>query len=125
MKKILSLLFVLPVVLFSALPMVSAHESSVSTMAGIVLHLNHYPSNDEKTTLAEIVADAHATAGEKALAGALARMQHHVDGADAAALRALAADAHAAKGEQVLANVLLGINHHASDADKARLKALL
>jgi len=125
MRKILSLLFAVSVLWFAGLPVANAHESAISTMAAIVLHLNHYPNAEEKKTLAEIAADMHATAGEKVLAGALARMQHHVDGADADALRALAGNAHTAKGEQVLAKVLLGINHHPSDADKARLKSLL
>ncbi len=125
MKRILSLLFVLPVVLFATLQVATAQESAISTMAGIVLHLNHYPSADEKKVLSGIAADTHATAGEKVLAGALARMQHSVGGADATALRALSADTHAGKNARVLADVLLGISHHPSDADKARLKSLL
>jgi len=125
MKKIFASLWVFPVLLLAAMPAVQAHESALSTMAGMVMHLNHYPSADEKSMLAGIAADAHATAGEKLLAGALSRMQHQVGGTDTDALRALSADKHASKDERTLAGILLGISHHASGADKEQLKALL
>ena len=75
MKNILiSLLAVLLLILS---PLATAAETAVAEMATIVMHLNHYPSDMEKGSLAKIIADKHATAGEKALAGALMRMQHN------------------------------------------------
>lgn len=102
-----------------------ADGNAVATMAAIVMHLDHYPTVAEKTTLQGIIDSNHATAGEKTLAGALLRMRHQVSAADAAKLRALAADARAAHEERELADILLGINHHPSAAAKQRLKDLL
>jgi len=124
MRKTIGSLLVLPVLLWTAMPIASASDSAISTTAGIVMHLNHYPSDSEKQTLANIIQDDHATAGEKALAGALMRMRHSVQGSDAAALRALTSDKQASHGERELADILLGINHHPSSSDMRRLKSL-
>jgi len=125
MKKGIGSLLILPVFLAGFVSQVFAGGSNVSTMAGIVMHLNHYPSAGEQKALDEIVNDKHATSGEKALAGALMRMQHRVGGADAARLRELIRDKHASKAEQTLADILLGIAHHPSGSDRQRLKAMI
>jgi len=125
MRKIIGSLLVLPVLLWTAVPAAEAGGSAISTIAGIVMHLNHYPGNSEKQTLANIARDDHATAGEKALAGALMRMQHSVQGSDAAALRDLASDQQASHGERELADILLGISHHPSASDTRRLQSLI
>jgi len=125
MKKTIGFLLTFPVLLWAAVPAAVADTSAISTMAEIVMHLNHYPSDSEKQTLARIVHNEHATAGEKALAGALIRMRHSVGGSDAAALRELASDTHATKQERELADVLLGITHHPSASDRQRLQSLL
>jgi len=124
MKKAIGSLLILPVLLWVATPAALASDSTVGVIAGIMMHLNHYPSDSEKQTLANIVHDGHATAGEKALAGALMRMRHSVQGNDAATLRALASDKQANRNEQDLADILLGITHHPSANDKRRLQSL-
>ncbi|MDX8402864.1 MAG: hypothetical protein R8K54_00465 [Mariprofundaceae bacterium] len=122
MKNIFISLWV--VLLLFASPLASASEASVGEIASIVMHLNHYPSDMEKGSLAKIIANKHATAGEKALAGALMRMQHSVGGADAERLHSLSDDDGAAQPERELANILLGISHHPSGSDMKRLKLL-
>ncbi len=124
MKKAIGSLLVLPVLLWIAMPAAAARDSAVGAMAGIVMHLNHYPSDSEKQILENIVHDDHATAGEKALAGALIRMRHSVQGNDAATLRALVSDKQASRNERELADILLGITHHPSANDKRRLQSL-
>ncbi len=125
MRKSIAYLVLLPAMLVGMASMGLAHGNAVSTMAGIVMHLNHYPSESEKKVLTEIAQDAHATAGEKVLAGALIRMRHQVDAADAAKLRTLAADSQAGKDEREFADILLGIAHHPSAADRQRLQTLM
>jgi len=125
MKKTIGSLLALPILLWVAAPVALAQDSAISDIAGIVMHLNHYPSDSEKNTLANIIHDNHASAGEKALAGALMRMRHSVQGSDAAALRALASESHASHNERELADILLGINHHPSSSDKQRLQSIL
>jgi len=124
MKKIIGFLLVLPVLLWAVAPMALAGGSAISTMAGIVMHLNHYPGNSEKQALANITRDGHATAGEKTLAGALMRMQHSVQGNDATALQSLVSDKQASRDERELADILLGISHHPSSSDMRRLQSL-
>ncbi len=126
MKKTVVSLLVLPVLLAMIMtPAALANGTAIGTMAGIIMHLNHYPGSGERKVLDGIVNDKHATSGEKALAGALMRMQHRVGGADAARLRELISDKHASKAEQTLADILLGIAHHPSGSDRQRLKALI
>jgi len=124
MRKIIGFLLVLPVLLWAVAPIALAGGSAISTMAGIVMHLNHYPGNSEKQTLANITRDDHATTGEKALAGALMRMRHSVQGTDAVTLRSLASDKQASHDERELADILLGISHHPSPSAMQRLQSL-
>lgn len=124
MKKIIGSLLVLPILLWITAPAALASGSTVSTMTGIVMHLQHYPSSGEKKMLANIIQNDQATAGEKVLAGALMRMQHAVQGADAVALQALVADKQASHSARELADILLGIKHKPSSNDMQRLKSL-
>ena len=124
MTKGIRALCVFTVVLWAAMPNAMAHDASIKSMAGIIMHLNHYPSDSDKKTLAAIASDDHVSSGERTLAGALMRMQHSVEGQDAAALRALTADKHASQDERELATILLGIHHHPSASDQKQLKSL-
>jgi len=124
MRKAIGFLLVLPVLLWAVAPAALAGGSAISTMAGIIMHLNHYPGSSEKQTLTNIIHDDHATAGEKALAGALMRMQHSVKGHDVDTLRSLASDKQASHDERKLADILLGISHHPSSSDMQRLQSL-
>jgi len=124
MTRLIKTLCVFTALLWAAIPTASAHDASIKDMAGIIMHLNHYPSEGEKQELAAMAGDNHLSTGERALAGALMRMQHSVEGEDAAALRTLSADKNASPDERELADILLGIHHHPSASDQQRLKAL-
>jgi len=125
MKKILQYMLLVPALFLMTISSVQAADSDISTMAGIVMHLNHYPDSGEQEKLAGIVAESQASAGEKVLAKALGNMRHKVSDSDAGKLRRLQSDANASKQEKELAAILLGIVHHPSDSDKQRLKSLL
>ncbi|OIO68929.1 MAG: hypothetical protein COY36_02615 [Zetaproteobacteria bacterium CG_4_10_14_0_2_um_filter_55_20] len=124
MTQLIRALCVFTLLLCTGIPAASAHDASIKSMAGIIMHLNHFPSDSEKHELEAIASDEHVTPGERALAGALLRMQHTVEGEDSAALRALAVDKNASQGERELADILLGIHHHPSVNDQQRLKTL-
>jgi len=124
MTKMIRLFIVLSFLLCAAIPVAMAHDAAISSMAAITMHLNHYPSDNEKTALAAIAHDEHASSGVRTLAGALMRMQHSIGGNDAKALHTLAADEKASQGERELAEILLGIQHHPSASDQQRLKKL-
>ncbi|MDQ6997952.1 MAG: hypothetical protein Q9M17_04490 [Mariprofundus sp.] len=72
--------------LFMSAPIVASAHGTLSEIATIIMHLNHYPTTDDKKILAEIAADPQSTAGDKIISEALMRMQHQVKGSDADSL---------------------------------------
>jgi len=125
MRKGFHYFLLVPAIVMALGSVALAADSAISTMAGIVMDLNHYPSGSEKETLAGITRDGSATAGEKVLAEVLMNMKHSVGGSDARKLHNLISDDHTSKQEKVLADVLLGLTHHPSAADKERLQPLM
>lgn len=110
--------------LLLAIPGPARADSAIGEMAGIVLHLNHHPSSDEKKELREILDSDHATQGERTLARALLNMNHKVEGADRDRLAELARNDSAPAAERELADILLNLRHKPSGDDKERLQRL-
>jgi hypothetical protein len=102
----------------------AAETKAVQTMAGILLKLNHFPSDAEKKTLKEIVDDKTATAHERTVAQALINVQHAVSPADKPKLEAVIKEQSAPDSIKTLARVIINLNHTPTDADKDRLKKL-
>jgi len=125
MLRVTNYFFSVCLLLAGMAPVALAADSAINTMAGIVMHLNHYPSGSEKKTLTDISLDSHSTAGEKILAEALINIQHKIGGNDARRLQSLMTANEASKQEQELADILLGLAHHPSAADKQRLQRLM
>ena len=98
-------------------------DAAVATMAGIVMTLQHFPSDADKATLATI-AGSDASASVKAVANAIAAIRHSVSADDRATLEAIAADQAEPDDLRALARVVAGINHMPSADDKAALMAL-
>jgi len=106
-------------------PMAIAAEKAVSEIATIIIHLNHYPTAEDKIVLANIIKDPDATAGEKIIAATLMRIQHRVEGKDADNLKKLTADDSVPAAERTLAETLLLISHYPTNRDIKRLKAVI
>jgi len=102
----------------------AAASKNVQTMAGILMRLNHFPSDAEKATLKGIVDNKAATEGERTVAQALINLQHKVAAADQPKLQALVKDAKTPESIQTLSSIILSLNHTPSDADKDRLKKI-
>jgi len=92
-------------------------------MAGIVLTLQHFPSDADKETLAGI-ANGDGSAEEKAVASAIAGIQHKVTASDQTALQAIAADEKQPADLRELASIVAGINHVPGADAKAELAKL-
>ena len=126
MKPIRSIRMVLPglVIVLAMLwsPLIHAADN-VSTMAGIVLSLQHFPSDADKAALAAI-ASSDASAAEKTVAEAIAGIQHKASAEGMAALTAIAADESQPGDLRELAAIVAGINHVPSAEAKAALTAL-
>jgi hypothetical protein len=98
--------------------------TAVQTMAGVLLRLNHFPTDAEKANLKMIVDDKIATEAERTVAQALINVQHKVAGADAPKLQAIVKDPAASESVKTLAAVILSLNHTPTDADKEKLKKI-
>ncbi len=102
----------------------AAESKAVQTMAAILLHLQHFPSDADKQSLKQIAEDKSATQDERTVAQALMDVQHTVAAADKPKLEAIVADARAASSIKTLASILLSLKHMPSESDKEKLKAL-
>jgi hypothetical protein len=118
---------ILSVVLFLGVvaTVTSAAESkAVHTMAAILLHLQHFPSDADKQSLRQITEDNSATKDERTVAQALMDVQHTAAAADKAGLESIVKDDKAASSVKTLASIILNLKHMPSDSDKEKLKVL-
>ena len=109
----------------SVASMVNAAESkAVQTMAGILLHLQHYPTDADKQSLKQIIEDKSATKDERTVAQALMDVQHTVAAADKPKLEAMLKSDKASSSVKTLAEIILKLTHMPSESDKEKLKVL-
>lgn len=102
----------------------AAESKAVQTMAAILLHLQHFPSDADQQSLKQITEDKSATADERTVAQALMDVHHTVAASDKPKLEAIVADGKAAGGVKTLASIILSLKHMPSESDKEKLKAL-
>ncbi|HLP98276.1 MAG TPA: hypothetical protein VK149_07505 [Sideroxyarcus sp.] len=102
-----------------------AASAAVREMAGIMLHLSHYPSHDEKARLKSIAVDRSSTEQERVIAAAIANLEHRVAAGDADKLRKVTSDMSAPAEVRELAGIVLNVNHKPSAADKGKLEAMM
>ena len=102
----------------------AAESKAVHTMAGILLHLQHFPTDADKQSLKQITEDKSATQDERTVAQALMDVQHTVAAADKPKLEAIVGAAKAASSVKTLASIILGLKHMPTESDKEKLKAL-
>ena len=96
---------------------------AVATMATIVIGLQHFPSDADKTALAAI-ADGDGSSSVKAVASAIANISHKVSADDQATLAAIAADEGEPAKLRELASIVSGVNHVPSAEAVAALQGL-
>jgi len=104
---------------------VFAASPAVREMAGILSHLNHYPSDSEKRSLSGIVKNAKANRAERLIAEAMMQMHHHVNAADRERLEAIAKDRGVDEDTRHLAGILASTNHHPNQGDVATLRDMM
>ena len=108
-----------------AAPASADNEEAVKTIAGILMNLNHFPSADEKETLAKIAEDEAVGQAFRAVALAVHNMQHSATAADKERLSQILASDMAAAEAKALAEIVMGINHMPSAEAKASLQAMI
>ena len=102
----------------------AAESKAVQTMAGILMNLQHYPTDAQRQSLMQIAEDKSTTPDERTVAEALMNVRHMVAGADRPKLEAIVKNDKAPSSVKTLARVILNLNHMPSDSDKEKLKAL-
>ena len=115
-------------VLLSTILIFSTAASAIGNtamMANILMHLNHYPSDSEKTELNGMLSSDSATANEKIIAQAMINLRHSASDADKMRLKTIIDDPAAKADERSLASIVYSLNHHPSSADKAILKDMV
>jgi hypothetical protein len=122
-RIILSLVTMVGLML-GAQPVLAASDA-VREMAGIMVHLEHYPSDAEKVKLKGIVDNKGSTAQERVLATAISNLKHKAADADKDKLKKVMDDEAAPADVRELAGIVLNINHMPSAADKSKLEQMM
>lgn len=102
-----------------------AASMAVKEMAGMMDHLEHYVSADEKAQLQTIIDSKDSTEQERVLATAIGDIKHHSAPEDRDKLQMVIDDNSAPSEVRDLAAIVLNIAHHPSEADKAKLEEMM
>jgi len=98
--------------------------SATRTIAGILVDLNHFPSDSEKAQLMAITQDQSVSPALRTVARAAHDIQHAAPADAQAALGEVLASDSASAEAKALAEIIMGINHMPGDAAKSRLNAM-
>ena len=102
-----------------------AASVAVQEMAGVLVHLEHFPSDAEKTKLKGIVDNKSSTEQERVLATAISNLKHKATAEDKDKLKHLMDDTTTPAEVRELAGVVLNISHMPSAEDKGKLEKLM
>ncbi len=124
MKKFAFVLTGLSFALLSSTGVVLAADEQIQKMAQITMSLNHYPSDDDKAALKEIIDSDESSEEEADIAMAITNIEHNVVEKDTERLSDIVSDEESEEDARKLASILLRLKHTASDEDKVELAAL-
>jgi hypothetical protein len=102
-----------------------AASAAVKEMAGVMMHLQHYPSDAEKLKLQALVDDKNTTSDERVVATAILDLKHHAAPQDVAKLKMVMGDMSAAPEVRDLAGIVLNLSHEPSAMDKDKLGMMM
>jgi hypothetical protein len=86
--------------------------------------MNHFPSDEQKTTLSDIAADEDVDQNLRTIAEVVAGIQHQPSDEDRQKLESIVADESASTEAKTLAGAVLRFEHKASAQDFAALETL-
>ena len=105
-------------------PLSWAESGAIGTMARIVAELNHYPTAEQKTTLAAISKDESNSDATRAIAEAIHNVEHKAKAEDVAKLKIVSETESTTEAEKQLAEIVMHLNHSVSAETKTALEAL-
>ena len=103
---------------------VMAATSVVQEMAGVLVSLEHYVTDSQKSWLMDIARNA-GTKQEKVVANAIANVNHTVADADKSKLKQVIDDETTPAEVRDLAGIILNLNHQPSSTDKNKLHQIM
>lgn len=127
MKRKTSTLSAAVIALFTLLviaPVSFAESNAIATMARILTELNHYPSAEQKVTLAAISKNEGNSEATRAIAEAIHNVEHQAKADDVATLKIVSETESATEKEKQLAEIVMNLNHSVSAETKKALEAL-
>jgi hypothetical protein len=101
-----------------------ADDSQVSTLANILLEMNHFPNEAQKEQLAALSDDPDVSENLRAIASATAGIEHTPSAEAQATLNGILASEAASPAEKTLAGAVLRFRHELSVEDRAALEDL-
>ena len=105
-------------------PVMAATTTAVQEMAGVLVSLEHYPTDSQKSRLMELARTA-GTQQEKVVANAIANLNHTVADADKPKLKLVIDDETTPAEVRDLAGIILKLNHKPSSTDKNKLQQIM
>lgn len=121
MKIVTSAAFVL---LLAAGTPALADQDTAPVLADMLLGMQHFPSAEQKSTLAEIAGDEQVDEDLRTIAEAIGAIEHQLPEAEQADVQAIVADPDATGAEKTLAEAVLGFKHQLASQDAEALRAL-
>jgi hypothetical protein len=118
------LVAILLIGLFSQVSLAQDNGAALKQIADIVASLNHFPSDAQKATLAEISGNSGLAQGVRDMASAVANINHAATADGKEAMARIQGNAQAPDSAKALAGIIASINHTASDDAKAQLAQL-
>lgn len=105
-------------------PLSLAESNAIASMARILTELNHYPSAEQKATLAAISKDEGNSEATRAIAEAIHNVEHKANAEDVATLKIVTETESTTEAEKQLAEIVMNLNHSVSPETKKALEAL-
>lgn len=105
-------------------PLSLAESNAIATMARILTELNHYPSAEQKVTLAVISKDESNSEATRAIAEAIHNVEHQAKADDVGTLKIVSETESTTEEEKQLAEIVMHLNHSVSAETKKALEAL-
>lgn len=117
-------IMLVPVVALIVSPVFAGNNESIKTMANIMMHLNHFPSDSEKRQLMNIRNSADSE-NVKIIANAMINLQHSAQSADKPLLKQVMNDDKASQNLKTLASIIYNLNHKPTSEDKQQLSTMI
>lgn len=101
-----------------------ANDAALKQIADIVAGLNHFPSDEDLSTLDTIIANSELAQGVRDMANTVANIEHVANEEGRGAMEAIQENAQAPERAKVLAGIIGSISHTASPKAKSQLAEL-